>query len=59
MENTAENGENYPIIYVDNHSNLSISDSEIRPSKILDGEHKCTIEDSKVEFLNSSIDAKI
>ncbi|WP_373712780.1 AAA family ATPase [Streptococcus sp.] len=59
LENTAENGENYPIIYVDNHSNLSISDSEIRPSKILDGEHKCTIEDSKVEFLNSSIDAKI
>ncbi|PTJ51230.1 cell division protein FtsH [Staphylococcus simulans] len=59
FENNAEAGENYPIIYIDGCSSVTLSYCNVKPSKILDGKHRVYCENSKLKILNSQINARL
>ncbi|MCD8914294.1 AAA family ATPase [Staphylococcus simulans] len=59
FENNAEIGENYPILYIDEESDVSLSNCNVKPSKMLDGNHRVYCENSKLKVLNSTIEAKL
>ena len=48
IENTATEGENYPIVYVKEQSKLELNKITIMPSSIRDGKHKIYVADSKM-----------
>ncbi|MGX6977897.1 AAA family ATPase [Vagococcus elongatus] len=59
IENTATDGENYPIVYVAKQSNLSFDNVRVEESAIKDGDHKVYIENSNFKVNNSEINARV
>ncbi|MBF7125044.1 AAA family ATPase [Pediococcus pentosaceus] len=59
IENTAQEGENYPIIYIAGDSIVDLNDILIKESKIHDGNHCVYIENSNLKCINSNISASL
>ncbi|MDY5059768.1 AAA family ATPase [Staphylococcus simulans] len=57
FENVAEVGKNYPIICIEENSSVTLSYCNVKPSKILDGNHRVYCGNSKLKILNSQINA--
>lgn len=59
IENTAADGENYPIVYVHNQSNLSFDNVRVAENAIRDGNHQVYLENSNFDVNNSEINARV
>lgn len=59
IENTAQEGTNYPIVYIDENSLVNLNDSLVRQSKIHDSNHRIYVENSTLNINNSTLDAKL
>ncbi|MHD0398286.1 AAA family ATPase [Staphylococcus simulans] len=57
FENNAKAGVNYPIIYIDGGSDVTLSHCHVVKSNILDGRHRVYCENSNLKILNCKIDA--
>lgn len=59
LENTATSGANYPIVYIEDHSEVQLTKATIKDSQVLDGKHKIFAENSKLEISDSYIGARV
>lgn len=59
IENIAQEGENYPIVFISGQSNVTFRTVCINPSAICDGTHKVYAENSHLKVMDSFIGAKM
>lgn len=59
IENTAADGENYPIVYVYHQSNLSFDNVRVAESAIKDGKHEVYVGNSTFSVDSSEINASV
>lgn len=59
FENTAINGENYPIIHISDQSSFNLMSSRVEASQIHDAKHEIFCLNSKLAINHSYVDARI
>lgn len=59
IENTAQEGKNYPIVYIDEYSLADFDDVLVRESKIHDRKHRVYVENSTFKCIDSTLNAKV
>jgi len=59
FQNTASQGINYPIVYIEGSSNLELDSVFVNASEIADGNHRVHVQESRCAVHNSTINARI